>query len=128
MKKTVTVECMYKGKPTQVEFMQSNTDIVFRVGKKKRFDHLTSLSVTENLLKFHGLNHGCLLDPVALDVEQLPEIVKEFKVRVLSKSNTYGAIYSDRTLTLLKVASKGKKVFDCVINKRGEQARKQFYK
>ena len=124
MKKEISIPCIYNGKSSKITFIQGKIDIQFIVGKKVKYDHITSINVYENIVSFNGLYFGSILNKIEININELYPIFENFKVRVLSKCKKYGTMYKDRDLTNLKVASKGESIFDKVINKRGNNAMK----
>ena len=124
MKKEISIPCIYNGKSSKITFIQGKIDIQFIVGKKVKYDHITSINVNENIVSFNGLYFGDIFKKVEININELYPIFEIFKVRVLSKCKKYGTMYKDRDLTNLKVASKGELIFDTVINRRGKNAMK----
>lgn len=125
---TLQINCIYNGKKSVCEFRQGKIDLQFRAGKMIKFDHLTSIDVKGNEIEFHGLYFGSLLKPVKIEINELAPIFKAFKVRILTHSVKFGTMYRDHALTELKTASKGEEIFDVVINKKGQAAKKHFRK
>lgn len=124
--KKISLDCIYNGKPSICEITQGGIDIVFKVGKMKKFDHLTSISVEGKKIFFQGLYYGSILRKIQIDIEKIKEATSIFKVRKLSQSKKYGAMYKDHSLTNLKVASKGEKIYEIYLNKRADLASRKM--